>query len=178
MHQSGFQECQTGVTTGNRLCSGDVPFIISKPSCTALSASTCFAARLLVLEALLSALQTGLLGNAVCKADEVVEVDLAVAEESFVQHNWVPETYVGSIQDCALLCKNNDVEDGLYCIGFRFETVSHGDAGLQGCLLLFEDNGFMNILARNRHKILRSSTALQAVYEKSEFFEVICVMDD
>jgi hypothetical protein len=102
----------------------------------------------LAFEALLPVLETGLLGNAVCKAEEVVEVDRAVAEESFLEFELLEQAFVGSVQDCALLCKNSDLFGsgglgGLYCIGFRFRALVNGDGdALWGlCLLLFEDNG-------------------------------------
>jgi hypothetical protein len=111
-------------------------------SCSALSASTSFATRLLVFEALLSVLETGLLGNAVCKADEVVEVDRAVAEETFFVYAWLEAAYVGSMQDCALLCKNGALleGDGPSCIGFR-SRLPHDETWWGECELLFEDNG-------------------------------------
>jgi hypothetical protein len=140
MHQNGSQKAQTGVTTGHRLC-WRCAFHLQQPSCSALSASTCFAARLLVFEALLSVLETGQLGNAVCKADELVEVDRAVAEESLYQIVFLEEAHVGSVQDCALLCKsdNSFIHESLYCIGFRFEIFDAAGGG--GCLLLFGDDG-------------------------------------
>jgi hypothetical protein len=104
---------------------------------------------LLVFEELLSVLETGLVGNAVCKADEVVEVDRAFAEESLFlrKHLYLQVAHVGAVQDCALLCKNNDLfqftfeTEGHHCIGFKFDTGLQSDAGGGGCSLLFQDSG-------------------------------------
>jgi hypothetical protein len=94
-----------------------------------------------VFEALLHVLETGLLGNAVCKSDEVVDVDRAAVEESL---GWgelydVAVTHVGSIQDCALVCKHSDYTnywpegaEHPECVGFKFDTGGGGD-----CSLLF-----------------------------------------